>query len=70
MSTRSQIASLIAAGFLATMILPGCGGSSPPTSETAAVPAPQSEVEYLQQQEKLKKNAKSTKSGASKAVKK
>ena len=70
MSTRSQIVNLIAAGFLATMILPGCGGSSPTTSETAVAPAPQSEVEYLQQQEKLRKDAKAAKSNASKAAKK
>ncbi len=69
MSTRSGIVGLVAGSFLAMIILPGCGGGSPTTGDTAAVEAPKSEVEYQKQQEQLRKdNLSRAKSGASKAA--
>ncbi len=54
MALRLNMPGFVAAGFLATMFLPGCGGGSP-TSETAAVGPPRSEVDYQKQQEQSRK---------------
>ena len=69
MSTRSEIIALVAGGFLATMILLGCGGSSPPTDAAKVAEAPRSEVDFQKQQEQQRKdNLSRAKSGASKGA--
>lgn len=69
MSTRSEIIALVAGGFLATMILPGCGGSTPPQGDAKVTEAPGSEVDFQKQQEQQRKdNMSRAKSGASKAA--
>ena len=69
MSSRLGFVSLIAAGFFAAMIVTGCGGGSAPTGEGVAA-APQSEVDYQKEQEKLRKENLSRTKSAAKAVRK
>ncbi len=66
MSTRFGVLGLLGAGLIAVVLLPGCGGGgTPAVGDAAVVEPPKGELDYQQQQEKLRKeNMSRNKTGA------